>query len=192
MNLVPHARCMCCAPGSSDIWGALQAEYILADARALWQTSVALASCSAGLQIRWHHLAEEMRVDPHLGSEQAAQALERAALLFLRTALAACIPVAQVDNATRDHDQGSKPDGKRLVLWVAADYRAVYGVVRKLAAQMGEERNLLVDVAHLPADHAEGLRERPGEGGDLSGDNGEHDAALIDLELLSACDVSVT
>jgi len=175
-------------------------EYILDEARSEWQQHVSSASCSVGLQIRWHHLAEDMQVNADLDSHEGIEALERVVHLFVRTALDACS--AQDDQpagaaaAEGGWDEGG--GGRRgrgvegdIVLWVAADYRKVYGAVHEVASRMRTQGGTQVRVAHLSAQRAQGLRERPGHGSDLSGDNGEHEAALIDLEVLSACHIVV-
>jgi len=82
-------------------------------------------------------------------------------------------------------------EDKDIVVWVAADYSAVYGVVHKVAVRMAAERGRSVHMAHLSVQRAQGLKDRPGQDGDLSGDHGDHAGALIDLEVLSACHVVV-
>jgi len=189
-----------------DLFPALHAflhrpvEYILDEARSEWQQHLASASCSVGLQVRWHHLAEDMQINADLGSHESIEALEQVVHLFVRTALDACAArdgqLAGGAAAAGGSEEGG--EGRRggrahgdIVLWVAADYRVVYAEVRKVAAQMQSQAGKHMRVAHLSDQRAQGLRERPGHGGDLSGDNGEHEAALIDLEVLSACHVVV-
>ncbi|EKX50920.1 hypothetical protein GUITHDRAFT_135002 [Guillardia theta CCMP2712] len=145
------------------------AQSILREAERLWQTSLGSAACSVGVQFRWHHLSE------HHGGRSNKTHLLLVSRMFLEAAVASC---------QRYFSSPSRPLNERsIAIWIASDYSFVYDVFRDSARSISQNS---ITVHHLDKDDTR-IHGRPDDVGDLSGDHDDHEASLLDLEMLSSC-----